>query len=181
MRLLQTNTEDGTMKSIPLSGILAITCIAVAAPMAVNAQTFTLDPTFLDFGSVLIGHSLTLPLTITSADATAPLSLEDISFDGYGSDDGGGVFSIIDIIAPTSPWGTVPVLLEPGESATAQVCFTPDSIGPHSGFLTIFSDHHVYSEYDVPLSGEGLVPVPSAVLLGVLGLATAGWKLRKPA
>ncbi|MBP7050492.1 MAG: hypothetical protein KBE65_05715 [Phycisphaerae bacterium] len=56
-------------------------------------------------------------------------------------------------------------------------------LDPHdtTAFVTglWFTDEDVVSMRQVPISVDtGVVPLPGAVLLGILGLGAAGWKLR---
>ena len=148
-------------------------CLVVALPLAARAQDFTLDHSSLDFGPVTVGDSASLSLTLTST-MVETLIVTNIYFKDSAAD-AGGAFSIVNHSFPV-PWDSFPVVFDVGDSIVTQVSFIPPSVGSYSGYFTIESNHHLYSEFDVPVSGEGvpLVPVPPALCLVIYGLASVG-------
>jgi hypothetical protein len=82
-------------------------------------------------------------------------------------------------------WRTTPIELPVGEHLLVDVTFTPPSPGDYGAYLGIFSNDTVPPPGTVvflPLEGTGVpevVPVPGAVLLGVMGLSVAGGWLRR--
>jgi uncharacterized repeat protein (TIGR01451 family) len=112
--------------------------VTVPVTLHVNGTpALAITPTMLDFGTVYVGVSRTLPLTLTNA-GTADLSVTAI-----GSDQPyfGAAFT-----------GT---LLMPGARRVVSVTFAPGSAGFVSATLAITSNAGVYA---VPISGTGLLP-----------------------
>ena len=93
----------------------------------------------LDFGSVTVNSSSTQTLTLTST-GTAPLIINSATISGAG-------FSLMD--------GALPATLNPNQSLTLQVQFSPTITGMVSGQLTISSNSSSNGTITLPLGGSG--------------------------
>ncbi|RMH70709.1 MAG: choice-of-anchor D domain-containing protein [Gemmatimonadetes bacterium] len=100
------------------------------------------EPAAMDFGSVLVGESAVEMATISNS--------------------GGSTLTISDI-ASDNPAFTVdvstPINIEPEESVTVDVTFSPDMAGEFSGILSITSNAGNFPVLEVALSGIGYEPV----------------------
>jgi hypothetical protein len=113
-------------------------------PLTVTDQVPSIDvsQTSLDFGSVLVGQSKDLTLTIRNI-GTGPLTINALTSNN----------SQFGVPAPAAPF-TIP----PGGQQTVTVRFTPSTVGPQGGLLTISSSDPARPSIDVFLSGVGVVP-----------------------
>src|ERR1039458_5432645 len=100
----------------------------------------------LPFGSVQVGSSQTIPLTLTNPltnplnnVANAALTVGAITLQG----------SAFQLTGNSPAGATIPA----GSSVTLQVSFTPTATGPQQGTLTI-------GVYSIPLAGMGVAPPP---------------------
>lgn len=88
-----------------------------------DAPILTVSANELDFGTVLINHVATQILTLTSA-GTEAVTVDSATMSGYGF---------------TMDGVTLPITLNPGQSATMQVHFDPTLATSYSGSMTIAS------------------------------------------
>jgi hypothetical protein len=107
-----------------------------ATTISSQAQ-LTINPASVSFGDVAVGSSSTEALTVTST-GTAPATID------WGYIDGAGF---------TASGPALPLTLNPGQSVTAHVKFTPGSAGAVSGQLKIRYNKTRYAI--VNLSGTG--------------------------
>jgi hypothetical protein len=115
----------------------------IAAPTS-SAQTVSLSPTSLSFGSVALGKSSSpLPVTLTNT-GNATLTITKIAFAGTNPADFG----------ETQNCGTTVLA---GAKCTINVTFTPSAGGARSSSLTV-TDNASGSPQKVSLSGTGLAP-----------------------
>jgi hypothetical protein len=106
-----------------------------------TAGTLSFNPSTLSFGSVNVGSSNTISVTVSNS-AGAPLTITSAVAHGTG-------FTISGL--------TVPHLLVAGGSATVSVSFTPGSGGLDSGYIT-FGTSLSSAALTYALSGTGISP-----------------------
>jgi hypothetical protein len=92
-----------------------------------------------------VNSSTTLPVTLTSS-GTAPVTISAAALSGAGFTDTGATF---------------PVTLNPNQTVTLQVKFSPTTAGGASGQLTISSNSSSGSSTVIQLSGTGTVTTPT--------------------
>ncbi len=150
--LVVTDNAGGSPRTVQLSGTGSSPQLAVSANQ-------------VDFGGQLLGASgAAKPVTVTNS-GNAELAISSIAASGDFSH--------------TNDCGT---LLPAGATCTVQVRFTPGSVGPRSGSLTIASDAPG-SPRSIPLTGSGtdLVISPaagSATVATVTAGQTASYQLQ---
>jgi hypothetical protein len=111
------------------------------------------SPTSLSFGSLSIGQtSSAQTLTIASAGGQA-LSLNTLKITGANPQD----FAETDTCH-------VPTVLQPGNSCSVLVSFTPSAPGSRTAAVTITSNASPTTE-SAPLNGTGLTPAPAVTLI----------------
>ncbi|MBI4877677.1 MAG: choice-of-anchor D domain-containing protein [Acidobacteria bacterium] len=110
-----------------------------AAPPAGTAR-IAVTPDRLDFGTVTVGQTKDLPLSISAAGATAPLVVSGIS----SSD------PRFTLVSPA-----IPFTLNAGAAATATIRFAPAGAGALAATLTIRSNAVNQPALAVPLAGTG--------------------------
>jgi photosystem II stability/assembly factor-like uncharacterized protein len=114
------------------------------------------DPDKLNFGTVLLNGSKTLPLVLRNT-GTAPLTISGLSIQGDAD------FSYVN---PPS------LIIAAGDSAQMSVSFAPKSNGPKSAEIVIVSDDLLHPSFNVYLNGNGtstgtdLLPQPDLFVLG---------------
>jgi hypothetical protein len=116
-------------------------------PLTVTDEAPSIDvsQTSLDFGSVIVGQSKDLTLTIRNIGAS-PLTVNSLTSDN-------SQFSV--------PTPTAPLTLPPGGQQTVTVHFTPNAVGPQGGRLTITSTDPARPSIVVFLSGVGITTTTS--------------------
>ncbi len=121
----------------------------------------TLSPASLNFGSVVVGSSATLPVQVTNTTA-APVTFSSISASGDFTAGGS-------CPAPGSN-------LAANSSCTVQVTFTPIAAGTRSGALSISTSASTLP-LNAPLAGVGtqsqLVITPSALAFGSIAVGAS--------
>lgn len=120
-----TVRTDAVNGDRPVQATIAVTGRGVPNPLRVRP-----DP--LDFGTVLIGSSRTLPLTLTN-DGPAPLRLTTRLAGGRAAvdlDQGDGRFEVL--ATPAEDGALLPGdgLLPPGQAVTVELRYTPEASGP---------------------------------------------------
>jgi hypothetical protein len=134
-----------------------------------QTTTATVSPSSFAFPSQLGsgGSSAPQPVIVTNT-GTAPLTISGIAVTGDSGD-----FS----------WtGCQSTTLQPGQTCTLQVAFTPTAAGVRTGTLTIQANVSC-SNLAVALSGTGIAPPvsvdPTAISFGgePVGATTAGWQV----
>ncbi len=104
-----------------------------------TAPQLTVSAAGLSFGSVTVNTATTQSLTLTST-GTSPVTVNSAAITGPG-------FTIVG--------GSVPVTLNPTQTATLQVQFNPTSPGAASGQLTLSSNSASGNTTVVTLAGTG--------------------------
>jgi Abnormal spindle-like microcephaly-assoc'd, ASPM-SPD-2-Hydin/HYDIN/CFA65/VesB-like, Ig-like domain/Cep192 domain 4 len=137
-----------------VSGSVSVNTNAPGSPTVINlsgtgaAATFVLgaNPTTLNFGSVNVGNSSSLPVTLTNNGNS------NITISGIGG--ATGAFSTSGVGAGTT--------LTPTQSTTLNVAFTPAAAGGASGTITVASNSTTAPSISV--SGTGAAAAPSVSL-----------------
>lgn len=111
-------------------------------------------PAALDFGSVAVGQSKELMITIRNS-GSAMLTISFLSSTN----------------ARFVPAGSAPISLTIGASATLAVRFTPTTAGAQTGTLTLSSNDPVRPSATVALDGSG-APPPAACVTSPTGLVS---------
>ncbi|HTB17194.1 MAG TPA: hypothetical protein VK708_03715, partial [Bryobacteraceae bacterium] len=122
-----------------------VTLSGSQAPLAAGAD--------IDFGKVTVGdtHSLTVLL---SNPASSSITVSTVSVSGSDFSGPAGL--------------KTPVSIDPGQSASFQIAFAPQSGAPYQGMLTV--DGRAFN-----LSGQGLAPaLPTASILFASNLGASG-------
>ncbi len=126
-----------------------ISLLSTATPAAV-----TLNPLSVDFGALLVGSNVTLPVQVSNT-GTAPVSFTSVSASGDYAATG----------ACSAPGAT----LAPNATCTLQVTFTPSTAGSRTGTLAVATSATT-NPLTVVLTGIGnqskLVVRPSALAFG---------------
>ncbi|MBZ5571181.1 MAG: choice-of-anchor D domain-containing protein [Acidobacteriia bacterium] len=105
-------------------------------------STVTINPTSLAFGDVAVGGTKTISVTVANdANSAGSVSISQVSISGA------------DFTLSSVP--PLPLVLSPGQTASAAVTFSPTSEGSSTGTLSITSDAS-NTDITVPLSGNGL-------------------------
>jgi Abnormal spindle-like microcephaly-assoc'd, ASPM-SPD-2-Hydin len=120
------------------------TAIASAAPQ------IAVSPSSLDFGSVTVGQTKDLTVSVSNS-GNATLNVTSIG--------AGGAFSVV---SPSAPFNVAA-----GSSATVTVRFSPTGASAQSGTLTIASNDPAHGSITAPLTGTG-VTAPSSNIIRTL-------------
>jgi hypothetical protein len=104
----------------------------------VTGATLEVSPASLSFGSVTVGASSSLPLTLSASNGTVTISAAQINSSEF-------LLSGL----------TLPKSIAAGQSVTATVTFTPNASGTATANLTLTSNA-VNSPTTVPLTGSGV-------------------------
>ncbi len=129
-----SNSASGSTTTVSLSGTGA----------AATTSQLSFSAASLSFGNVTVNSSGTQSLTLTSS-GTAAVTVNSASVSGTG-------FTLVAASLPTT--------LNPNQSLTLQVQFTPHATGSASGSLTISSNSTSGSSASVALSGTGTAANP---------------------
>ncbi len=136
------------------SAVSAATTVTLTATLGEKSKTFslqlkpttspalTLSTTSATFGTVALNSTTTKTVTLT-ASGTAALAISKISIAGTGFADAGI---------------TVPLTLNPGQTATLAISFDPASAGSFTGSVTIASNAATAT---VSLTGTGQSAAPT--------------------
>jgi len=113
----------------------------------VTGPNISVSPTTVDFGNVVVGTT-SAPQTVTVANTgNADLTVSNVVLTGDTD---------FDVQTTTC----VDPILAPGESCSADVVFTPSSIGGKTATVTITSDDPDTPTVEVTLTGNGVVEEP---------------------
>ena len=119
-----------------------------------EALPWTVTPNPVDFGDVLPGDSLELDVVMRNGSSRSPVTFTSASLPGA---------------AFTLPPDSFPLLVQPGQSATLTLRFTPQTVADHGGILRVGSDD-VGGPLDIRLwanasgSGEKVVDLGTQTL-----------------
>ncbi len=111
-----------------------------------SADGLAVSPPALDFGDVVVDTQAVKALTLTNQGG-GNLTLESASVSGD---------------ANFQPQGFSSSTLGPGDAVQLQIAFTPTSVGPHAGTLTIGTDADQSPNTLVQLSGVGVLEAVDA-------------------
>ena len=146
------------------SGTISITSNAPGSPLAIAlsgtgvAATYvvTANPTSLSFGSVNVGSSNSLSVTLKNA-GNANITISSVVLSGAG-------FSANGVVAGTT--------LTPSQSTTLNVVFAPAAAGSASGTVTVNSN--ASSPATVSVSGSGVQSTTHSVALSWAASSSSG-------
>lgn len=144
---ISSNSSTGSDTEIALSG----TSIAAPSPQ------LTVSAGSLSFGNVTVDTSTTQSLTLTST-GTAPVTVNSAEITGAG-------FTLVG--------GGLPITLNPAQSTTLQIQFSPSTTGSANGQLILDSDSSTGSVATVALSGTSIA-APSPQLTVSAGSLSFG-------
>jgi hypothetical protein len=111
-----------------------------ALQLVPNGSSLSFNATSIAFGSTALNDPLTQSLIVT-ASGTLPVSITAATLSGTG-------FTIVGT--------TLPITLNPGQSATLNVEFNPNALGAAAGQLLIASNASVNANAAIALSGTGV-------------------------
>ena len=134
--------------------------VLFCVPSAFAANQLTFNPRSERFGEVVIGRTATLPATVTNnGSAAITISTMDVS---------PTVFGVSQL--------SLPLTLDPGESATFQVSFAPTTNGSVNGNVSFNGGSSNMSLHGYGASAQSVVPSPPSLSFGNVptgGTATA--------
>jgi Zn-dependent metalloprotease len=137
--IIRSNDQDQPTVTVPLTGLGA------------GVPAIAVEPTLLNFGTVVLGQSTQLPVTVRNS-GTAALVVSDVHTDL-------GIFALS---------GETTFQLPPGASKAVAVRFSPHSVGTQEATLTIVSNDPAHGTVNLDLLGAGLgVPVIATEPLSV--------------
>ena len=144
-----TTADNGAQFSVMVTNSVG-NITSNAASLTVNAATLLLsaNPGSLNFANVNVGSSKVLPVTISNS-GNSSVSIGSVSLSGPG-------FSASGVSSGQT--------LNPGQTATLNVTFTPAGAGSATGSVTVASNA-TNSPASVALSGSGVQPVQHSATL----------------
>jgi beta-galactosidase len=144
-----TSSDNGAQFTVVVSNS-AGSVTSNAATLTVKSSTVLLNanPTNLSFGSVTVGSTSTLSVTLTNA-GNSNVTISNVSISGAGY---------------TAAGVSTGQILTPAQTATLNVTFSPSATGTLTGSVTVTSDA-TNSPATVSLSGSGVQPVSHSVTL----------------
>ena len=131
---INSNSSSGSTAVVALSG----------TGMAAPTPQLSVSAASLDFGSVVVNSASAQAITLTSTGAS-PVTINAATIAGSGF-----------LVAGAS----LPLTLDPNQTTTLWVLFTPTTAGSATGQLTISSNSSSGSIATVALSGMGTVSIP---------------------
>src|ERR1022692_1492763 len=157
MRLPQSFIQSFFIRNIRFLTIAALLLIGMF-PASAGASQLVFTPTYLRFGSVLMGQTETLMVALTNSGTTS-VTLSGVAV-------GNSAFT-------TSPL-TLPLVLAAGQTVDVNVSFTPGATGWQSGLIKFFSDTGLTT---LQASGAGAInesvtPSPSSVSFGSVAIGS---------
>jgi len=133
------------IRAVLAASLLGLLIFGASAPRASATGQLTLTPGSVDFGSVRVGKTKTVSVTMAnSGNATVTVSGDTLTGTGYRIS---GI--------------TMPLNLKVGASLTFRLSFTPKTTGSSSGQLQLLSDAS-NSPLLMPLTGSGTSRYASA-------------------
>ena len=166
-------------------------CVVLSGSSLVRAQDLSVSPMSWDFGNVLVGTSEMVTfdlLSVGTSDVSIYLLFLNDNPDYHPpyvnpDDPDDPLWALGPFSFNPATWPDLPAILPPGEHLFVDMIFSPTAPGDYSAYLYVRSNDTYPPPGQiglVPLEGTGvLVPVPPAILLGALGVATAGWLCRR--
>ena len=157
-------TGDLTVRSNAATSPQAVVGLSGAGTSTVTAPTpiLSIGPSSVSFGNIGLNYTSTQSVTLTSTGG-APVTVNAATVAGSG-------------FALTS--ASLPATLNPGQTLTLQLQFSPTTLGSSTGQLSITSNSSVSPTAQVNLSGAGVpavdLPVltinPASVAFGSVGV-----------
>ena len=121
------------------AGSVCVKDVPITVSSATQSATLTISSSSIAFGSVNLNTTVTQALTLTST-GTAAVTISGISITGTGF---------------TYSGVSLPLTLNPNQTATLYVMFDPTTTGSIAGQLSISSNSSTGSQATVALSGSG--------------------------
>jgi hypothetical protein len=143
-----TGGQIGTLTIVSDDPANGANKVALTGGLNTNSPvpTISVTPTSLAFGSVSVGQTKDLSLTVQNKGAAA-LAVKSLSI-------GKGMFSVV---SPSTPFNVAP-----GSQQTVKVRFSPKAAGVQSGTLAVASNDPSNPTVSVSLAGQGAVAAPPA-------------------
>ena len=144
---ITSNDPDEEIVNVPLRGI--------ALPTPIPNIVVSSDS--LGFGTVVLGNSTSLSLIISN-DGTAPLEVSALDLSG----------STPEAFATNA---TPPITINPGDSQSVEIVFTPQSEGQKAALLSILNNDPDMPEVQVILTGTGVATPTIRISSNLLNFA----------
>lgn len=147
-----TGEQTGTLTIVSDDPVNGVTKVALTGGLNTGspAAAISVTPTSLAFGSVVVGQTKDLSLSVQNKGAAA-LSVKSLSI-------GKGMFRVV---SPSTPFNVAA-----GSQQTVKVRFSPAAAGSQKSNLTIASNDPSNPTVSVNLAGQGSVaPPPAATVL----------------
>jgi len=150
---------SGTITADPTTGVISFASFTIAGATSYTVASATIDPYYV--------HITPTQITLTQTNPTNPLGYGNLRLSGLTGLSGSNSTAVLQWYTPGNPWvaGSNPW---PGYTGTVGSKGSGPLWAAAGGLGT-----------DYPWVVATVVPVPAAVLLGMLGLGAAGLKLRK--
>jgi len=196
MEKMESNTLRGVRGGVLSRGLclaLLLCGVVLCGTVVVRAQDLSVSPMSWDFGNVLVGASEKLTFDLHSIGSSEVsvyiIGLEETPYLDppyvFPDDPDDPSWALGPFSFNPATWPDLPAILPPGEHLFVDMIFSPTAPGDYSAYLYLRCNDTYPPPGQiglVPLEGTGvLVPVPPAILLGALGVATAGWLSRRRA
>lgn len=161
------STSIGSSNTFPASWDFIEVVYGDGSPSAEPSEVAA-NPESLGFGSVKVGESASKQVVLTNAGSQKAAEVSNVGISGPDASAFGHGF-------------TTPVTVEPGESTTLDVSFSPLGEGLKNATLDIEHDGSS-SPLSIPLSGQGAVPggVLYRVNAGGPAIADPAWSVDSP-
>jgi hypothetical protein len=153
-----TTADNGALFSVVVSNSVG-SATSNAGTLTVNAATLllTANPSSLNFASVSLGSTKTMPVTISNS-GNSNVSINNVTLSGPG-------FSASGVGSGLT--------LTPGQTATLSVVFNPAGAGAAAGSVSV-SSNATNSPASITLSGTGVQPVQHSVILSWTASSSSG-------
>ncbi len=160
MRLPRSIRQSLSVRVIqPLTFGFLLLCVGVVPLAAAKPSQLVYNDSDVKFGTVVVGQTATLPVTVTNSGETS------VTISGMALSNSG--FS-------TSPV-TLPLVLQAGQSFSMNVSFVPPALGWTGGTIKFATDGSAAAAIQVEgtgVSAEALSASPAAVSFGQVGIGS---------
>ncbi len=141
--------DDASIYAVVVSNSVgSVTSSPAILSVTSGAAQLSASTTSLNFGSIVVGASSTMVVTITNS-GNAPATISGVAVPAQG------------FTATSVPAGLV---IAPGETATLALAFTPTVVATFSGTVTVTSNA-TNSPISIAVSGSGALADPHSVTL----------------